>query len=171
MCRVLIIGCPGSGKSTLARRLAEIANQPLVHLDRLYWSAGWIEPDREVWGQIVEQQLAKPSWIMDGNYGNTLARRLQVADEVILLDLPVLQCLWRATRRMVSNWGTIRTDMAEGCPERFDLSFMIYILHFRRNQLPRNIRLLSEFHGKVTILRSGQEIEAFINSRLSASSR
>ena len=33
MKRILIIGCPGSGKSYFAKRLGEITNLPVVHMD------------------------------------------------------------------------------------------------------------------------------------------
>jgi adenylate kinase family enzyme len=78
MSHILILGCPGSGKSTLSRRLAAKTSLPLVHLDRFYWTSGWKEREREQWQELIEEQLAKPAWIMDGNYGglsNAACRR------------------------------------------------------------------------------------------------
>ena len=39
--RVAVIGCPGSGKSTFSRRLRDLTDLPLYHLDALY-----LRPDR-----------------------------------------------------------------------------------------------------------------------------
>ena len=41
MLKVIIVGCPGAGKSTFARKLNQITNLPLYHLDML-----WHKPDR-----------------------------------------------------------------------------------------------------------------------------
>ena len=53
--RVLIVGCPGSGKSTLARQLAPLLDLPIIHLDREYWRAGWVETDAADWEAKVLQ--------------------------------------------------------------------------------------------------------------------
>lgn len=45
--RILVIGSPGSGKSTFSRKLAEITEIPLVHLDKEFWNYGWVETPRE----------------------------------------------------------------------------------------------------------------------------
>src|SRR5215208_1590330 len=97
--RVLVIGSGGAGKSTLAARIAERSGLPLVHLDALYWRAGWVEAPKDEWARIVERLIAEPAWVMDGNYSGTLERRVAVADLVVFLDLPRLVCLTRIVRR------------------------------------------------------------------------
>ena len=47
-----------------------------------------------------------PSWIMDGNYSRTLARRLACCDRVFFLDYPVEVCLESVRARR----GTVRPD-------------------------------------------------------------
>jgi adenylate kinase family enzyme len=149
MRRVLILGCPGSGKSTFSKQLGAATGIPVVHLDQMYWRAGWVEPTREEWMQQLGAALVEPAWIMDGNYGNTIAVRLALADAVVYLDYPAHICMWRAVRRSVLGWGRGRPDMAVGCPERFDLKFLMYIATFRRAKLPRILRSLEIFQGKV----------------------
>jgi adenylate kinase family enzyme len=41
--RIMIIGSCGSGKTTLATQLGKKTNIPVIHLDREYWQAGWVE--------------------------------------------------------------------------------------------------------------------------------
>lgn len=147
MQRILILGCPGSGKSTLARELAERTGLPLVHLDQIYWRPGWVEPSKEEWHAQLPEILARPAWILDGNYGGSIALRLEAADTAILLDRPTWLCLFRIFRRSVLTWGRIRPDMAEGCSERFDLQFFAYVLNFRRAKLPKVMTGLRDSTG------------------------
>ena len=130
--RVLILGCPGSGKSTLGRAIAAVTKLPLIHLDQIYWRPNWVEPIKEEWDDQLARELSKPNWIMDGNYGRTLAKRLQAADAAILLDLPTRTCLLRTCKRVLLGWGQVRTDMPFRCPERFHLALLRYVLYFRR---------------------------------------
>jgi adenylate kinase family enzyme len=93
MQRVLVMGSGGAGKSTFARGLAERTGLPLVHLDALYWRAGWVEPEREAWARTVEGLLGEARWILDGNYGGTMERRMEACDTVVFLDPPRTLCL------------------------------------------------------------------------------
>lgn len=72
MKRVAIIGSGGAGKTTLARALGAQTGIPVVHLDRLYWSAGWVPTPRETWLERQRAVLEQERWIIDGNYGPTL---------------------------------------------------------------------------------------------------
>lgn len=38
---IMIVGCGGSGKSTLAEQLSQINGMRVIHIDHLYWTAGW----------------------------------------------------------------------------------------------------------------------------------
>ena len=144
MRRVAVIGCPGAGKSTFALRLAQIVGLEVVHLDRLYWHAGWVPTPREEWLRIQQAALAGERWIADGNYAASLDLRLAVADTVIFLDLPRGVCLWRAVRRVLRARWTTRPDMANGCRERLDLTFLAFIWGFRRAKRPAMLRQLRE---------------------------
>lgn len=149
MQRILIIGSPGAGKSTLAHALAERAGLPLHHLDRIHWLPGWIERDRNEARAAVEKVLASERWIIDGNYGSTMAQRLPRADTVVWLDYPTSLCLWRALRRWWQFRGASRPDMTEGCPERLNLEFLLYIARFRSTWHHRNAALLAGFDGQI----------------------
>jgi adenylate kinase family enzyme len=159
---VLVIGSPGAGKSTLATELAARTGLPLVHLDQEYWRAGWVEPPADEWQAKVETMIARPRWIMDGNYGGTLALRLARADTVIYLDLPAWRCVARVLRRIVGSWGRVRADMAPGCPEQFSWEFVTYTARFRRDKRAGVEAKIRSFNGPVIRLRSQSEIDAFL---------
>lgn len=163
MRRVLVIGSPGSGKSTLAAEIARRTGLPLVHLDQHYWRAGWVEPDEEIWARQVEALAADDRWVMDGNYGGTLAPRLARADTVVWLDFPTRLCLWRVVRRAWRHRGSVRPDMAEGCPETLRPEFVLHILHFRSNSRRRIVAKLGGFRGKRIHLRRPREAAQWLD--------
>ena len=162
--RVLIIGCGGSGKSTLARALGDITGLPVVHLDKLFWKPGWVESSQEEMDGKIREVLAQPRWIMDGNFNRTMAWRLERCDSVIYLDFSRLACLMGVAKRILTTYGTVRPDMGEGCPERFDLDFLKWVWNFNRNKRQRYLSMLSALEDKqVYILRSRREVKAFLS--------
>jgi adenylate kinase family enzyme len=88
MKRVLVLGSGGAGKSTFARRLGDLLNIEVKHLDKFYWRSGWTEPAKDEWLKIVNELTRGDSWIIDGNYGGTIEARLERCDTVVFLDMP-----------------------------------------------------------------------------------
>lgn len=153
MQRVIIIGPCGSGKSTLARELAPQLGLPLVHMDQLGWQPGWVEtPDDELRARLAEA-VAGERWLIEGNYGSTIAQRLERADTVIYLDFPIRLCLWRLLRRVWTTRGRVRPDMAKGCPERFDAAFFWYVAKWNYGPRPRTEAKLAGYGGTLIRLR------------------
>ena len=164
--RILIIGPGGSGKSTLAVRLSQLLDLPVHHLDALYWRPGWVPTPSDQWRRVQEALLAAPEWIMDGNYGGTLDRRLAAADTVVVLDLPPATCVVRAVRRSLRHVRRWRPDMAPGCPERLNgeyLRFLWWIWTYRRRRLPGILeRLAALATVRVIHLRRDSEIRTLL---------
>lgn len=149
MQRVLVIGPCGAGKSTASHRIAAALGLPLYHLDQLHWKPGWVEGSKEELGAALAPILVQDRWIIDGNYGSTMEQRLERADTVIYLDYPIYLCLWRAAKRVWTFRGKTRPDMAEDCPERFDLEFFRYIANWNHHARPRTEALLAGSEGRV----------------------
>ncbi|SRR6266481_3118333 len=166
MRRVLVIGSGGAGKSRFAVRLAERTDLPLIHLDALYWKPGWTEPSKEEWVEKVDELTRGAQWIMDGNYGGTLDRRLAACDTVIFLDLPRTLCLWRVLTRRVRFHGRARPDMVEGCPERLTWQYIGWVWGYPRERRPRILERLSSLRPdqRAIILRSTADVDAWIRS-------
>lgn len=164
MQRILIIGCSGAGKTTLARKLSDLLGLELIHLDREFWRPGWTAPDLDDWYAHNEELIAGESWIMDGNYGNTLSLRLRRADTVIWLDLSRRLCLWRVLWRLLWNYGQVRPEMTEGCPERYDREFLRYVYEFPEKHRPRIVEKLKAFppEKSLHILRTKREVARFL---------
>ena len=160
--RILVLGCSGAGKSTLARQIGALTGIPVVHLDQHYWRPGWREPEPEIWERQLAALLREPRWVMDGNFGRTLALRLLAADTVIFLDFSTWRCLVRVLRRVASTYGQTRSDMAPGCVERLDWAFLGYVCRYRRHTRPRHLAALRQFTGTRIILRRPAEVAAFV---------
>ncbi len=162
--RVIIIGCGGAGKSTLARQLGEKTGLPVVHLDKLFWKPGWICVSQEDFDELHRRELAKEKWIMDGNFNRTMPERISRCDTVIYLDFSRFACLMGVAKRILTTYGTVRPDMGEGCPERFDWEFLQWVWNFNKNKRQRYLKMLSELEDKqVYILRNRKQVKQFID--------
>ena len=160
----MIIGPGGAGKSTLANRLGRLLKIEVLHLDKLYWHAGWVETPKPEWRQTVEQLLERDAWIMDGNYSGTLDIRLEACDTVIFLDMPRTLCVWRVLKRALLYRNRSRPDMAEGCREKLNLEFILWIWNYPRRSRPKVARMLESKREEKSIvrLRSQSEVESFL---------
>ena len=90
MKRVAVFGNAGGGKSTLARRLSNATDLPLYALDVIRFRADGNAVAQEEYAKAHADILARDEWIIEG-YGCpvTLWERLEVADTLIHLDLPL----------------------------------------------------------------------------------
>ena len=161
--RILIIGCGGAGKSTLARQLGEKLDLPVVHLDKLFWHPGWEESTKEEIDEKIRAETEKPQWIMDGNYNRTLPDRVKYCDTIIYLDFSRMACLLGVLKRVITTYGTVRPDMGEGCPERFDWEFLKWVWNFNKEKREKYYRLLNETKGVETIvLKNRRMVKRFL---------
>lgn len=163
--RIMIIGCGGAGKSTLARQLGEKTGLPVVHLDKLFWKPGWVSLSREEFDQVHQEAISRERWIIDGNFDRTIPQRLSRCDTVLYLDFSRWACVMGVAKRILTTYGTVREDMGEGCPERFDLEFLKWVWDFNKNKRQKNYRLLEEAEGvEVIILKNRREVKRFLAS-------
>ncbi|NNF14774.1 MAG: DNA topology modulation protein [Gemmatimonadetes bacterium] len=166
MQRVLVIGSGGAGKTTFSLELAKRTKLPVIHLDAHFWRPGWVQPEPEEWADQVDQLTSEPRWIMDGNYGGTMERRLEACDTVVFLDRPRLLCLWRVVKRRLRHHRNSRQDLPPGCPEQLDLEFMRWIWSYPGRKRPAILERLSRLRADqaVVVLRTGTDVRRFLTS-------
>ena len=163
--KIIIIGCGGAGKSTLARKLGEVLNIKVYHLDAIYWKPGWVMTEKDEWKSLIKHMIEKESWILDGNYGSTMDLRASAADTIIFLDYSATRCLYGVFKRRIMYQGRTRPDMNEGCPERLDWDFIKWVAQYKRKKAPSILAKLEEFKfqcKEIYHLINPRETEAFL---------
>ena len=165
MKKIIVIGCSGSGKSTLSRKLSEITQIPVVHLDKLWWKPNWETVSRDEFDVRHRAAMEEPTWIMDGNFSRTLPERIDNCDTVIYLDFNRMTCIMGVLKRVFTGLGKVRPDMGEGCPERFDWRFLVWVWNFNKKNRAKTYQLLAEAqHAKVHILKNRKQVNQFLSN-------
>lgn len=164
MQRIMVMGPCGAGKSTFAIQLGNRLGIETFHLDKLSFAPGWVEMPETDWLPALEKIVASERWIIDGNDTSTMDLRLDRADTIIFLDFPSWLCTWRVLKRVITLNGKVRPDMAPGCPERFDLEFLLYVFTWRQKQRHRVLARLQGHENKLAVLRAPKELAAFLEN-------
>jgi adenylate kinase family enzyme len=177
MRRVAVIGPAGAGKTTLAVELGAILGIEVVQLDRLFWQPGWVKTSDEECEMIQETALAGDTWIADSAAPRAFRTRLEAADTIVFLDLPLSLCALRALRRRIRTRGRERAELAPGCePARVDRAALRYLDYVRSYHRERRPQILAELdrlspQRRVVVLRLPRQVHQFVESvRRSASS-
>jgi len=163
--RILVIGCCGAGKSTFSKNLKKILKLPLIHLDAHYHKPNWQEPDKNEWQKTVFSLVQKPSWIMDGNFSDSFDIRIPRADTIVYLDYSSIRCCLRVLKRNVTYYGGTRSDIAEGCKESFDLSFLKFVLNFNRRNRSNIYNRLEKLkkNKNIIVLKNDSQVKSFLS--------
>lgn len=162
--KIAVIGYSASGKSTLAARLGEMTGCPVLFLDKVQFLPGWQERDRAEARGMVEDFLnenRERGWVIDGNYTNFhQERRMAEADLIFFMDFPRRICLPQALYRNWKYKGRARESIAEGCDEKMDLEFLLWILRDGRSRERRQqFQDLMERHPrKVVVLKRRRDV-------------
>ncbi len=167
--RIMVIGVSsGVGKSTFARKLGEVLDINVYHLDALFWKPNWVQASIEEFSQAQQEIVKQDQWIIEGNYTPTFGIRTEKADTIIYLELPLHTCMYRVLKRWIKNIGKTRPDMGKDCKEKIDWEFIKFILNTYN---PRKKKMAERFQAfqedgskKVIILTNKQEIQAFIEN-------
>ena len=165
---LVFIGYTGSGKSVLAAKLGKILGCPVLHLDKLQFEAGWKERGEAEGKMLCEQFLEENKergWVIDGNYEKFCQkRRMKEADLIIFMDYPRWICLWQALRRYYRYKGHTRKSMADGCVEKMDKEFILWILKNGRSREKKEDykRVGAQYPDKFIQVRNRRQLRATV---------
>lgn len=164
--KIAIIGYSGSGKSTLAKKMADIYQTDVLHFDTVQFLPNWEIRSEEEKLKITREFLdSHDSWVIDGTYSKLCYdRRMEEADEIIMLLFNRFSCFFRALRRYRKYKNTTRPDMAEGCNEKFDFDFATWILWRGRSRKTkdRHKSLISKYGEKVVVIKNQRRLDEYI---------
>ncbi|MEM8825214.1 MAG: AAA family ATPase, partial [Pseudomonadota bacterium] len=101
-----------------------------------------------------------------GGHSKTWSQRLDRADTLIWIDLPVALRFWRVGKRIVRWYGRTRPDLPDGCPEHLNREFLSFIWRTRETGRARCAALMAEAPaGKATNhLRSPREVAGYLSA-------
>ena len=161
MKRILIIGCPGSGKSYLAKKLGALLNLPVIHMDNLYWKKDKTSITTKELENKLKPYLETDSWIIDGNYHETLKSRLKYATDVFFLDVSREACV----RGMLERIDQERDDIPWVETKEDAEELIAWTSDYEKRTKKEEETLLKEYPNvKVHRLNSREEIDLYINN-------
>ncbi len=148
MKRVAVLGTGGGGKTTLARALSERLHVPHYEVDAVQFRSDWSRiPASEV-TRALDTWLEQDGWVIDGlGPLACVERRLDAADTVVWIDLPLHTHLFRALRRR------------NGPPLRVTLTS---IVRAHRRYRPTYAGALRRHERKLVRLRTVRDVERFL---------
>ena len=159
MLKIIVIGSPGAGKSVFSKKLKNITNLPLFHLDMIWHKSDKTTISKKEFEKKLNKILKSDKWIIDGNYQRTLEQRLKKCDTVFLLDFPIEKCLFGAESRI----GKKREDLP-WIEDKFDEEFKQYIIDFPKDNLPEIYKLLEKYRSNknIIIFKTREEIDNYL---------
>lgn len=160
--KAAVVGYSGSGKSTLAAGLGEMLGCPVLHLDKVQFLPGWAARDREEARALVEgfMNREREGWVIDGNYSKLhFERRMTEADLILFMKFPRRICLPQALYRSWKYRGKVRESIAEGCREKMDWEFFMWIMKNGRCGGHKEMfdGLTAEYAGKTVVVKNHRQ--------------
>ena len=168
MRRIAVFGNAGGGKSTLARELAAITGLPLAVLDELQYRTGGVEVPRVEYLRAHAALLANDEWIIDGFGGfEVLWQRLEAADTLIHIDLPLPVHAFLVTKRLIKGLVVAPQGWPKDSPViSSSMSSYRVLLPCHRYLTPKYRSYVTESakRKRVFHLRSKREMREFLES-------
>ena len=166
--RIIILGAGGSGKTTLAKSLSNLTGINAYYLDKEYWLPNWQRPSDDDWNHKLNDIIANEQWIIDGNYIDSLNKRLAKADLVIMLDINKNICTKSIFFRTLKNYFWKRSDLGNGCTDRFNeryKEFLAWSKAFKQDYFPLLIKKCLEYPNvDLKIFKSRSSAKHFIKT-------
>lgn len=165
--RILIIGSAGSGKTYLSHVLSKKLNIEVIHLDKIYWLPNWEKQPVTFCEDLTKELVVPDEWIFDGNYIQTLDIRLEKADLVIFLKVNRFKCIASLfkRKRLTKRKEIERDDLADGCVDKLDFSFLKWAFTFNNDYAPKLLNVINKYPNvDLKIFNTREDALEFINN-------
>lgn len=168
MKRVAVFGNAGGGKSTLSKRLAEITSLPLTALDLVQYKPGGEKVPDEEYKIAHDEILQRECWIIDG-FGSldTVWKRLEVADTLVYVDLPILQHYFWVTKRFIKGFWAAPEGYPENSPllrSTLNSYYVVWLCHQKLTPKYREYIQKAKATKQVFHLQSTKDLEEFCHN-------
>ena len=154
MNKVMLFGNAGGRKSTLGLLLAEQFQLPLYSIDQLQWRDGGEPVSPKEYLEKHKQILTEPRWVLDG-FGDmeTFQTRLQMADTIIFIDLPInVHYLW-VFKRMLQSIRQEPVGWPSNSPViRSGFKHLGFMWRVHRDYTPKFRQMLLKYKDQATVV-------------------
>lgn len=168
--KIIILGSIGSGKTSLAKQINKRHHIPVYHLDKEYWQPNWIRPSAKDWEEKITNLSNQTTWVMDGNYIETLEVRLSKADLVIMLDIKKRICIRGLFFRTLKGLFIRRNDLGKGCKDSFNKGYsdlVEWAKQFKERYYPELLKKCQLYpHVDIKIFKTRKEARMFVEREL-----
>ena len=165
MKKVAVFGNAGGGKSTLSKRLAEITGLPLIVLDLVQYQPGGEKVSDAEFKTAHDEILQQEFWIIDGFWTlNTMWKRLEAADTLVYIDLPVLQHYLWVTKRFIKSFWVAPEGYPENSPlfkSTVNAYYVVWLCHQKLTPRYREYVEKAKSTKQVFHLQSTKDIKEF----------
>ena len=141
--KIIVLGCSGSGKSTFSKKLHEVTQLPLIHLDNIWWKKDRSHISREEFDRKLGEILQGDKWIIDGDYSRTYEVRFKACDTVIFLDLGFEECMSGIKERV----GKKRSDIP-WTEQELDPELVKLVDNYDSDNRPVILSLMEKYSNK-----------------------
>ena len=165
MKKIAVFGNTGGGKSTVSRQLAELTGVPLYVLDKIQFLTGGVPIPEAEFKTKHQALLEKDTWLIDG-FGSieTLWPRLNAADCLVYIDLPLPVHFWWVTKRLFQSFFKTPAGWPDQSPIwRSSITSYKTLWLCHKHLTPRYRDYVDQAQKDRTVfhLRSVQELPAF----------
>ncbi len=156
--KIAVLGYAGSGKTYLSDSIAKKKSIPVLHLDEIKWDKEWKPIDDALVLPQVAEFMENENWIIDGYYTYLyIDKRLESADQIILLQLPRTTCFLSALKRTKSR-------KQQGYKNDLNWWFVKFTLHGCRTRERRAFyaEIASKYKDKTVVLKTRRQVNEFL---------
>jgi adenylate kinase family enzyme len=155
--RLFIIGAAGSGKTTLSKELGNKLNIKPINLDDLFWNnalnAYGIRRNEVERDKMLDEEISKSSWIIEGAYISWPIKAMNHADRIIYINTPKNIINYRIWKRFINRKLGI-----EKRTKKETLKGIIDLIKWNNNQI-------IEIDKLITVLNKENHVEIIRNKR------